>query len=507
MQTKRTLKQGITKTSLMRKLVYSCLVLMLSMSALSQERKITGKVIDQQTKEPIAGASILVIESKAATQTGVDGTFSISVPDQTATLSISYVGMLSQQIKVGRQFAVSVFLEPSPASLNEVIVTGYTTERKKDLTGAVSVVNVRDIKDIPSGNPMQSLQGRVPGLYVESDGSPNPRNRRILIRGLNTLGNTDPLYVIDGVPTKRPTVFQNLNPDAIESIQILKDASAASIYGSRASNGVVIVTTKGGKGKDKLQIELNSNVTIEKYTSSLPVLNTEQRGMALWRAAINDKTNPNVNSALYTYDWHTDPQGVAILDKVHVVDWIGGQSLGVHSANTNWQDVVFRNGITTSTELTLSSSSDKSSLVFNGGYYKNEGLVRYTDFKRFNARLNSSTKFFDGKLKIGENLQLSKQVETPVPNDLGGASVISLAKFLQPIIPIYTATGEYAGPPIGAGFSDRNNPLHMLDINQDDKNHLFNLFGNVYAEFTPVKNLTLRSNFGVDYVDIYNKNI
>jgi TonB-dependent starch-binding outer membrane protein SusC len=474
---------------------------------LAQEKKVVGKIIDQQTNEPVPGATIAIKESKVITESGTDGSFSIAIPKEFATLIISHVGMVTQQIRVGNQSKLTVALQSSESNLNEVVVTGYTTERKKDLTGAVSVVSIKEIKDIPSGNPMQSLQGRVPGLYIESDGNPNPTNRKILIRGLNTLGNTDPLYVIDGVPTKRPTVFQNLNPDAIESIQILKDASAASIYGSRASNGVVIVTTKGAKGKEKLQIQFNSSLSIERYTNSLKVLNTEQRGAALWRASINDKTNPNIHSALYTFDWHTDANGIAVLDKVHPVDWIGGQALGVHSANTDWQKIVFHDGMITNNEITLSSGSDKSSMVFNAGYYNNEGLVRYTDFKRYNAMLNSSTKFFNGKLKFGENLQLSKQVETPVPTDLGGASVISNAKFLQPIIPVYTVTGEYAGPPIGAGFSDRNNPLHMLDINKDDKDHLFNLFGNTYAELSPVKNLLLRSSLGLDYVDIYNLNI
>jgi TonB-dependent starch-binding outer membrane protein SusC len=246
---------------------------------------------------------------------------------------------------------------------------------------------------------------------------------------------------------------------------------------------------------------------MEKYTSSLSVLNTVQRGEALWRASINDKTDPNIHKALYTYDWHTDAQGIAVLDKVNVVDWIGGQALGVHSANTDWQKVVFRDGIISSNEITISSGSDKSSMVFNIGYFNNDGLVKYTDYKRYNARLNTSTKLLKGKLKIGENFQLSKSVETPQPNDLGGASVISLAKFLQPIIPVYKSSGEFAGPPIGAGFSDRNNPLHMLYINRDDKNHLLNLFGNLYAELNPFPKLTLRTNFGVEYLGGYNKNI
>ena len=473
--------------------------------AFCQLKEVTGIVTNKVNKEPIQGVSVQT--GSRSTITDAYGKFSI-LASAGDNISFTYVGMKKSTLKVSDNTkSISVDLQQDAVEMDEVIVTGYQTERKKDLTGSVAVVNVKDVKNIPAGNPMQALQGRVPGLYIESDGSPNGRNRRVLIRGLNTLGNTDPLYVIDGVPTKRPEVFQNLNPDAIESIQVLKDASAASIYGSRASNGVVIVTTKDAKGKDRLQIQVNSSVSLEKYTSSLKVLNTMQRGEALWRASINDKTDPNIHKALYTYDWHNDPQGVPVLDKINVVDYIGGQALGVPSANTDWQKVVFRESVISSNELTLSAGSDKGSMLLNIGYFNNEGLVRYTDYKRYNARINTSIKFFKGLLKMGENFQLSKSVETPVPNDLGGASVISLAKFLQPIIPVYTTSGAYAGPPIGAGFSDRNNPLHMLDINQDDKNHLFNTFGNLYAELNPIKNLTLRSNFGVDYAETYNKNI
>ncbi|MFC0772382.1 SusC/RagA family TonB-linked outer membrane protein [Terrimonas alba] len=479
--------------------------LLLMTAAFCQEKELTGTVRSKSTREPLQGVSAQTRNKTVLTD--INGKFTIAAVAG-ETISFSYVGMKTLSIRVDHSTkGISIEMEDDVNNMDEVVVIGYKTERKKDLTGSVAVVNVKEIKDIPSGNPMQALQGRVPGLYIESDGRPNGNNRRILIRGLNTLGNTDPLYVIDGVPTKRPEVFQNLNPEAIESIQILKDASAASIYGARASNGVVIVTTKEAKGKEKLQIQFNSSVTQEKYRSSLDVLNTEQRGAALWRASINDKTDPNIHKALYTFDWHTDPQGIPVLDKVNVVDWIGDPALGVHSANTDWQKVTFRDGIINSNELTLATGSDKSSMLLNVGYFYNKGLVRYSDYKRYNARINTSTKFLKGKLKIGENLQLSKSVETPVPNDLGGASVISLAKFLQPIIPVYTTSGAFAGPPIGAGFSDRNNPLHMLYINRDDKNHLLNVFGNMYAELRLVKNLTLRSNFGLDYASGYNKNI
>jgi TonB-linked SusC/RagA family outer membrane protein len=467
---------------------------------------ISGQVVDDKG-DPLSGASVKIKGANGGTATDSLGRFSLTVPSERTILVISYTGFSTVEKMVGSQTSIVIQLLPQAQAMNETVVTGYQTQRKADLTGAISVVTMKDVKDIPSGNPMQSLQGRVPGLYIEADGAPSGANRRILIRGLNTLGDPNPLYIIDGVPTKRPEVLQNLNPNAIQSIQVLKDASASSIYGSRASNGVVIVTTKEAKGKNRLQIQFNSSLTAEKYTTKLSVLNTEQRGRVLWQASINDKTSPAAHSALYTYESHTDAQGNAVLDKVNIVPWLGGgPATKTPTANTDWQNEVFRTGIITSNDITLSAGNERSSFLMNLGYFNNEGMVRYTDYKRFTAVINSSTSFFDGALKIGENIQLSKSAETPVPVDLGGSNVLLNAKFLQPIIPVYTTTGEYAGP-IGAGFSDRNNPLHMLDINQNDKNHAFNTFGNIYAEVRPVKNLVFRSSFGVDYTDTYSKNI
>ena len=220
-----------------------------------------------------------------------------------------------------------------------VVVTGYTTQRKVDLIGAVAVVDLKPVKNNSTGNPMQALQGRVAGLYIEKTGSPNGENSRILIRGSNTIGNTDPLYIIDGAPTKNPQVFQSLNPGTIESIQILKDASAASIYGSRASNGVIIVTTKNGAGK--VNVQLNSGLTWQTMKpQKLEMLDAEGRGRALWGGAVNDRTDPNtVAPAIYTYDWNGDYNN-PVLNKVNIQPFVGGDP-NVPVGNTDWQDASY----------------------------------------------------------------------------------------------------------------------------------------------------------------------
>ena len=212
--------------------ILACLLL-LSVAARAQQR-ITGHVIKSATMEPLAGVSVTSKTGSATTDS--TGRFSITAATGD-NLTISYVGMQSTTVKVTGAQDLSVELKENQLNLDQVVVVGYTSQRKQDLTGAVAVVDLAPVKNNSSGNTMQALQGRVAGLYIEKDGSPNGANSRILIRGANTLGNNDPLYVIDGIPTTRPEVFQNMDPANIASVQVLKDASAESIYGARASNG------------------------------------------------------------------------------------------------------------------------------------------------------------------------------------------------------------------------------------------------------------------------------
>ena len=411
-------------------------------------------------------------------------------------------------VTVSKSGKVNIEMEEEDNQLTQVVVTGYTTQRKVDLTGAVSVINLNEVKNIPSASPMQALQGRVPGLYIETTGIPNGSNRRVLIRGLNTLGDASPLYIIDGIPTKRPQVFASLNPNSIASIQILKDASASSIYGSRASNGVIIVTTKEGQTKgaqEKINIQFNSSVSLQSEKRwREDVLNAEERGRVLWRAAVNDKTNPTVHKAIYTYDWNGDYNN-PVLNKVNIVPYVGGDSTEP-VGNTDWQKETYRTAIINSHDLTVTAGTKKTSLLMNFGYYKNSGMIVYTNFDRYSVRINSSTSLINDKLRIGQNLELSRSSETLASNDLGGASVPNLAITLSPTIPVYTTQGKYAGA-IGAGYPDRNNPVHMQFINRWDKSNEAISFGNVYAQLEPVKNLFFKTNLGVDYSSIQVKNI
>jgi TonB-linked SusC/RagA family outer membrane protein len=470
---------------------------------------VTGKVTEPEKNEPLAGVNVVVKGSTTGTVTDAAGSYSLQVTDPNATLVFSFIGFTAREVPVNGQSVVDVALTSDIKALNEVVVVGYTTSRKQDLTGSVAVVDVEPIRSasVSSGNPMQALQGRVPGLYIEKTGTVSGDNSRILVRGVNTLGNTDPLYIIDGVPTKRTQVFQSLNPSTIQSVQVLKDASSASIYGARASNGVIVVTTSnGGNTNGKLGLQFNTSISTQSEKSQrFKMLNAADRGRALWRASVNDRVDPASGyGEIYNFDWNGDFNN-PVLNGVTANPLVGGDPL-VPAGDTDWQDVVYKTGIVTNNELTLSGGTDNSSLLINFGYLHNSGMLRYTNYRRISGRINAGTSLFDGRFRLGVNTQLVTSRETLAAADLGGGPTPGLAITLAPTIPVYQTDGKYAGP-LGSGYSDRNNPLHMQDINKWDNTRRNFLFGNVYAEIEPVENLILRSSLGTDLSGYTVKNI
>lgn len=482
-----------------------CFLVMYLLSAQSYaQTQITGTV-KEKGGAGLVGVNVLVKGTTNGTMTNVDGGYAITAsPDD--ILVFSFVGYTSQETTVGNRTSIDVELDADVTTLQEIVVTGYSGEKKADLIGAVAVVDMKAVTNNATGNPMQSLQGRVAGLYVEKNGgSPNGENSRILIRGSNTLGNTDPLYVIDGVPTKRPEVFQSLPPGSIASVQVLKDASAASIYGSRASNGVIIVTTKDGRTKtgEQLSIALNSNISIlTTKPQQLDMLNAEERGRALWQGAVNDRTQPN--SAIYTFDWNGDFDN-PILNKVNINPFVGGDPL-TPAGDTDWQEESYDQATLSSNDITISAGNENSALLINFGNIKNTGTFKYTDFERYSARINGSTSFFNKKVRIGVNSEFASSNETLGSNDLGNSANTSQAVTLAPTIPVYRTDGEFAGP-VGAGYSDRNNPVGMQYRNRWDNTVKSFLFGNAFLEIEPLKNLVFRSNAGLDYSNTLIKNI
>jgi TonB-linked SusC/RagA family outer membrane protein len=490
----------------MRKLLLICSFLILLISeGYAQSRTITGTVLDNSSK-PIDGVTIVVVETQKSTLSDANGKFSIAVKNG-QSVRFSYVGAKPIVITITADTKVlDVVFKDAENKLNEVVVTGYTSERKKDLTGAVAVVDLAPVKNNSSGNTMQALQGRVAGLYIEKDGSANGATSRILIRGANTLGNNNPLYIIDGIPTTRPEVFQNLSPSNIASVQVLKDASSESIYGSRASNGVIIVTTKnGGNTEGKVQFQFNNSTSIQSEKSlRFKMLNSVDRGKALWQASVNDGQDPAAGYGdIYNFDWNNN-FGNPVLNNVTAKPFVGGDP-NTPAGDTDWQSVLYKTAFVYNNDFTASVGNKNSSIQINFGNIKNTGLVRFTKYGRTTGSINAVTKAFDSKVTFGVNIKITNSNETLTTTDLGGATTPFLAVTLAPTIPVYQKDGvTYAGE-LGAGYSDRNNPLHMQDLAKWNNANRLNTFGNVFLEVQPIKNLFFRSNYGADNADYLSK--
>jgi len=489
----------------MRKLLLICSLLILLISkGYAQSRIITGTVLDNASK-PMDGVTIVVVETQKSTLSDASGKFSITASTG-QSIRFSYVGVKPVLVTVAADTKVlDVVFKDASTTLNEVIVTGYTSERKKDLTGAVAVVDLAPVKNNSSGNTMQALQGRVAGLYIEKDGSANGSTSRILIRGANTLGNNNPLYVIDGIPTTRPEVFQNLSPSNIASVQVLKDASSESIYGARASNGVIIVTTKnGGNTQGKVQFQFNNSTSVQSEKSlRFKMLNSVDRGKALWQASVNDLADPDAYADIYTFNWNGNYNN-PVLNSVVPKQFVGGDP-NTLAGNTDWQSVLYKTAMVYNNDFTASVGNKNASLEINFGNIKNTGLVRFTKYNRTTGSINGVVRAFDNKATFGVNLKITNSNETLTTRDLGGASTTFLAVTLAPTIPVYQKDGvTYAGES-GAGYSDRNNPLHMQDLAKWNNANRVNTFGNVFLEIQPIKNLYFKSNFGADNSNYLNK--
>ncbi|MEX0609512.1 MAG: TonB-dependent receptor [Balneolaceae bacterium] len=472
----------------------------------SIQENIIGTVTDAETGETLPGVNIVVKGTRTGTSTDADGNYALTVASLQETLLFSYVGFQTLEEPIDGRSTVNVQLHTEAVIGEELVVTGYQTQRKVDLTGAISVVDVDEIENISTSSPMRALQGQVAGLYVQTDGNPRGNASRIHIRGLNTLGNNSPLYIIDGVPTKRSMAFQSLNSNTIESIQVLKDAASASIYGSRAANGVIIVTTKKGSSQEGVQVRFNSNMSFQtEKPQRVDVLNTEEWGRALWQGAVNDGTNPDAIGDIFTYDWHIDGNGDPVLDQVNPSAYVGGDAL-MPVGDTDWQDEFYSPGFITKNNLGISTGSENSNLAINLSHYNDDYMMPNTFYERYNFKVNSSAQFYDGRLKLGENLEISKSSENLAKSDLGGASTPGLAVILAPTIPVYRTDGEFAGA-LGGGYTDRNNPIHMQHLGRWNRHNEITTFGNIYADLEVIDNLVFRTSFGVDYSNRYSRSI
>ena len=451
----------------------------------AQDLVVQGTVISAVDNFPVIGATVVENGNNTnGTITDFDGKFTLNVASG-SSITVSFVGFKTVTLKA--ESMMNIVLDEDSEVLEEVVVTGYTTQRKADLTGAVSVVSMDEISKQNENNPMKALQGRVPGMNITADGNPSG-STTIRIRGIGTLNNNDPLYIIDGVPTKGG--MHELNGNDIESIQVLKDAASASIYGSRAANGVIIVTTKKGK-QGQIKVNFDASVSASMYTNKMEVLNAREYGQAMWQAYVNDGQDPNTNALGYSYNWGYDQNGIPVLHGISMSRFLDSANT-VPSADTDWFDEISRTGVIQQYNLSVSNGSEKGSSYFSLGYYKNNGIIKTSDFERFSARMNSDYNLIENILTIGEHFTVNRTSEVVAP---GGF----LQNVLQanPSLPVYTTEGEYAGP-VG-GYPDRENPVARLERNSDTKYYYWRMFGDAYINLNLFKGFNVRSTFGIDY--------
>ncbi len=499
------------------------MMLLVPLAAWSQ-RTVTGTVTDDNG-QPLVGATVLVQGTSTGTVSDIDGTFSIDVPDDNSVLVVSYTGYETQTIPVGGQSTIDVTMTEGVA-LSEVVVTGYSTESKRQTTGAVSTVAAADLAVIPSGNVEQQLQGRAPGVTVITSGQPGTSSI-IRVRGFGAFGGNEPLYVVDGVPVGN---VEFLAPDDIETTTILKDAASASIYGARAANGVIVFTTKKGKqGPKPLTVFYDGLTGFTTPGEAAAILNPQEQAEWTWNAIRNTAmqlgTTPNFTHPQYGTgttpvipDWILVGNSAGIVGNLDLeaerarynINPNAGPIYQVVRANkegTDWYDEITRRAPIQRHTLGFSGAGEASRYYFSLGMQDQAGILLHQDFKRYSFRAN--TQFDIGsRFRIGENLQFTYRSVTGLIGDAGGRgasddeNTINDAFRIPAIIPVYDEFGGYAGTR-APGFSNPRNPVADRERSRDNQNFGTNLFGNVYAELDLLRDLTVRTSLGGQYFNFF----
>lgn len=443
--------------------------------------EVSGVVSDDKG-DPLPGASVKLKGTDRGTSTNEAGRFIISVPNEGGTLTISYVGYETSEVAVRRAGQYNVSMKVRIDAGEELIVVGYGIQRRKSVTGAISRVSSEDVKALTVTDPRQALQGRVPGLTVVNNGSPG-ESPIIRIRGIGSINYaSDPFYVVDGFPGGDMSMIDSRD---IESIEVLRDASSAAIYGSRAANGVVIVTTKKGRRSSKLNVNVDSYYGIQTRWNKLDLLNTDQ--YIQYATALKQ----NAGSAL--------PARFTNLD----APVYQGATQTYRQTNTNWQDEMFRTSPITQTNISLLSGNDKSRMYTSAGFVKQEGIMIGTDYQRFNLRFNSDHNLSD-RVTLGHTLAIATEEKTN-ENNAGGRTQLKHIIHNVPYIPVKDPTlpGGYRGPS-GDDGSDPQNPVRVA-LQDISRNNTFKLLGSGFVEVKIIKGLKYKFTAGANYSNFINR--
>ncbi len=469
-----------------------CIILVVMLNAnflFAQSHKVAGKITEGDTESGIPGVTIVESGTQNGTTTDIDGKYSITVSKPDATLVVSFIGFKTQKILVNKMSVINVIMIPEATSLSELVVIGYGTQKKKVVTGAISSVNGDDIKSTPVLRIEQALQGRTSGVMVTNQSGQPGEAPTIRIRGTGTTGNADPLYVVDGLSVGG---IDYLNPGDIESIDVLKDAASAAIYGARAANGVILITTKSGKA-GKMNITYSGYTGIQNVAHTLDMLDADQYRMIMNEGARNaGLTEP--------FDLNEIP-----------------------AHNTNWQDLIFKkNTPITNHELSMTGGTDKTSYSSSLSYFSQQGIIGgdKSQFERITARLNTNSQV-NKVFRFGNTLSYSHIKKRGIGSNESFNGVYSSALNMDPLTPLYEdnadilATPPYSNEPVVKDNSGRIygisdyvgaevvNPMALLEI-QTGETRVDKLVGSIFGEAEILKGLKVNTNLGIDLAYVLN---
>ena len=472
----------------MKKIILMSLVLMFTLihATMAQTRTVSGRVTDQKSGDGLPGVTVLLKGTTNGVSTSSDGAFSLSVPEKGGTLVFSSVGMTTQERAIGTDSQISVALETDAKKLSEIVVVGYGSQSKVLITGAVTTVDAKQFQGQPVTGIDQALQGRAAGVQVTSGSGTPGGGVSVRIRGANSISaSSEPLYVIDGVPVntgsysdigvgnQQTNALADINPNDIASMEILKDASASAIYGSRAANGVVLITTKHGQ-QGKTKISADVYLGVQQVRKKLAVLNGQQAQDLINESRTNVGLSPRYVTA--------NPVGSQLL---------------FSNANTNWQDEIFRNANVSNYNLTAAGGDAKTTFLLSGSFFNQDGIILGSGYTRGSGRFNLEHKLSD-KVKFGTNMSVSRSTSNRINNDNNIYGVLSAAVLTGAQTPVYNPDGTYAHDPFNASVE---NPVAAALLPTFTSVNT-RAIGNTYIQVEPVRDLILRSSIGADFLNL-----
>ncbi|WP_289074985.1 TonB-dependent receptor [uncultured Bacteroides sp.] len=462
-------------------------------------KNVSGVIVDTNG-EPVIGASVLVKGTTNGTITDMDGKFTINDVPENSTLDISYIGYKTMTLKATDKNLSRLVLHEDTEVLDEVVVVGYGVQRKRDVSTAVSSVKAEALANNPASDFRQALVGKMPGVQVTTPSGDPEGSVSIRVRGISTVNaGSDPLYIVDGVPMERG--FANMNTNDIESIEVLKDASAAAIYGSRGSNGVVLITTKKGTS-EKLTVQYDGYYGIQNVSKKLPMMNAYQFA-EFARDGHNNAylaevpgASPDDPNSVRPQSYHQIP--------AELFPYLEGQP-GL--TDTDWQDAIFRTANTTGHNISLSGKTNSVNYFVSGNYMDKEGIIINSDFKKYSMRMNIDGKY--KRLKFGVNFAPSYSTSNSVDAS-GAGGIVQSALMMPPVWPVYNEDGSYNYQGngywrIGTDYQHNEvlNPVAMANL-QSNVTDRMSIIGKVYAELELYKGLTYKISFGGDYYGAHN---